>query len=108
MVITARTKEFKRRHCFYKFKEILGRSAQVVFTYCAKAFCEVFEEMLMDDAEGIFTFFVSPNGYHEFERLMMMCKENGMEFAWFYPVLPSDEPEVSKLLEENLHIIRLK
>lgn len=74
----------------------------------AKAFCEVFEEMLMDDAEGIFTFFVSPNGYHEFERLMMMYKENGMEFAWFYPVLPSDEPEVSKLLEENLHIIRLK
>ena len=74
----------------------------------ARPFCKLFEEMLMEDADGMFTFFVSPNGYHDFEQLLLKCSEKGMEFAWFYPVLPSDEPEAAENLEKHLHIMKLQ
>lgn len=89
--------------------DMIGKSlARIDTKKDAKPFCELFEEWILEAEEGIFTFFVSPNGYHDFEQLLLKCKQKGMEFVWFYPVLPSDEPEVSKMLTDELCTIKLQ
>ena len=52
----------------------------------AYSFCKLFQEKILNDSEGMFTFFVSPNGYDDFLKLLELCSKKRMDFCWYCPV----------------------
>ncbi len=72
------------------------------------SFNEIFEEKIINDANGTITIFVSPNGYRDFLKLLEHCENEGMEYTWFYPYHSSTEPELPDFLQKHVHFLRLK
>ena len=65
--------------------DVLGKAlARIDTSKPAHAFVERFEGKVLDEAEGFFTFFVSPNGYEDFVELLEKCKAQGMEYHWYH------------------------
>lgn len=60
------------------------------------SFCELFQERILAEADGSFTFFISPNGYDDFTTLLELCGYKGMEYCWYYPVANSDDYEINR------------
>ena len=72
------------------------------------SFGELFEDKIMSDAAGTITLFVSPNGYPDYLDVLERCKQEGMEFTWFYPCYAGEEPEVPDTLKEHIEYVRLR
>ena len=65
--------------------DVLGKAlARIDTSKPAHAFVERFEGKVLDEADGFFTFFVSPNGYEDFMELLEKCKAQGMEYHWYH------------------------
>lgn len=64
--------------------DVLGKSlARVNLAQKSHPFVKLFREKVLADADGIFTFFVSPNGYEDFLSLMEVCESQGMDYHWY-------------------------
>ena len=65
--------------------DVLGKAlARIDTSKPVDAFVERFEGKVLDEADGFFTFFVSPNGYEDFMELLEKCKAQGMEYHWYH------------------------
>ena len=71
-------------------------------------FPTIFGEKIIEEAKGTITFFVSPNGYGNFLELLEKCKQEGVEYTWFYPYVVPAEPEVPAEMKEHVHLVALK
>lgn len=71
-------------------------------------FTETFEEPLLAQTAGTVTYFVSPNQYDDFVRLVKKYQDAGKEYVWFYPVAGSKEPELPPELAEHIRVIHLE
>ena len=72
-----------------------------------KPFVELFQEKVLEDTEAFFTFFISPSGHEEFVELVKKCELQGMDYCWFYPAQPFDEPEVPGEIKPHVQFIQL-
>lgn len=65
--------------------EVLGKAlARLDINKEPHAFVPMFREKVLADADGFFTFFVSPNGYDDFITLLEECKSQGMDYHWYH------------------------
>lgn len=71
-------------------------------------FTKTFEEPLLAGAAGTVTYFVSPNQYDDFVRLVKKYQDAGKEYVWFYPAEGSKEPELPPELAEHIRVIHLE
>ena len=71
-------------------------------------FKELFEKKILDERDGLFTLFVSPNGYKDFTELLKLCQRKNIEYAWFYPHAYAERPEVPKELQGHVQFVYLK
>ena len=64
--------------------EVLGKAlARIDTDKPAHAFVSLFRDRILSESDGFFTFFVSPNGYDDFRKLLDECKAKGMEYHWY-------------------------
>lgn len=73
----------------------------------AKDFCALFEERVLDSKDCMMNFFVSPNGYESFEKLMRTCEEKRIAFKWFYPTVSLEKESIAKEIRKNVQMILL-
>ena len=65
--------------------EVLGKAlARVDIDKKPHGFVELYREKILAEADGFFTFFVSPNGYEDFVTLMEACDAQGMDYHWYH------------------------
>lgn len=65
--------------------EVLGKAlARVDATRTPYTFVSLFRERILSEADGFFTFFISPNGYDDFMELLEECKSKGMDYHWYH------------------------
>lgn len=89
--------------------DVLGKSfARVDTTKKPKAFNELFERKVLEDGEGFFTFFISPNGYDDFLDLMKKCKKQKVEYLWYYPAMYYEKPVILEELEKNVKVLAIE
>ena len=48
------------------------------------AFVSMFREKVLEEVDGFFTFFVSPNEYDDFKALLVECDSRRMEYHWYH------------------------
>ena len=83
--------------------DVIGKAfARVDTAKKVKSFCELFEKEILENTDGFFTFFISPNGYDDFIELLKKCKMHKLEFCWYYPVMSYENPEVPAELEKQV------
>jgi hypothetical protein len=88
--------------------EVLGKSfARIDTAKQAKPFVELFEQTILKDADGFFTFFVSANGYDDFVELMKKCKKEKVEYIWYYPAMYYNKLTILPELEKSVKILSL-
>ena len=89
--------------------DMIGKAmARIDTTKKTKSFCELFERAILEDTEGFFTFFISPNGYDEFTELMRSCKKQKMEYIWYYPAMYYENPSVPADLEKYVKVLQVQ
>lgn len=71
-------------------------------------FTQTFEERLFSEAGGTVTYFVSPNQYDDFVRLVTRYQDAGNDYLWFYPVQGSRDPELPPELTEQIRLIHFE
>ena len=65
--------------------EVLGKAlARVDTSKEAYGFVPMFRDRVLSEKDGFFTFFISPNGYEDFTKLLEECKSQGMEYHWYH------------------------
>ena len=65
--------------------EVLGKAlARVDTSKTPYGFVQLYREKVLAEADGFFTFFVSPNGYDDFVALLEACKSQGMDYHWYH------------------------
>lgn len=65
--------------------EVLGKAlARVDTAKTPHPFIALYRERILAEADGFFTFFVSPNGYDDFVALMEACDAQGMDYHWYH------------------------
>lgn len=65
--------------------EVLGKAlARVDTAKTPEKFVALYREKILAGADGFFTFFVSPNGYEDFVKLLEECKSLGMDYHWYH------------------------
>ena len=65
--------------------DVLGKAlARVDINKEPHAFVSMFREKVLAEADGFFTFFVSPNEYDDFRMLLEECKSLGMDYHWYH------------------------
>lgn len=90
-------------------QDVIGKALARISTEVEPwSFCDLFEEKIIEEANGTITIFVSPNGYNDFLKLLERCKMENVEYTWFYPYHASEEPEVAEELRQSVQYIRLK
>jgi hypothetical protein len=88
--------------------EILGKSfARIDTTKPTKSFVELFEQAILKDTDGFYTFFISPNGYDDFVELMKKCKKENIEYIWYYPAMYYEKPTILTELEKYVKVLSL-
>ena len=86
--------------------EVLGKAfARIDTTKQVKPFVELFERTILKDTDGVFTFFISPNGYDAFVELMKKCKNEKIDYIWYYPVMYYEKPTISPELEMYMKVL---
>ncbi len=89
-------------------EEILRGLARLDTDRKPEDFRALFEERLLQDAEGIFTCFIVPNQYRDFVALLERFQERHPHYVWFYPLWESEEPEMPPALKQNIRILHLR
>lgn len=84
---------------------ILKALARVDTDVPAADFCEQFGKMLLSGEKGAMTFFVSPNAYEDFTRLLSEYAKQDQDFIWFCPAPAHREPEAPPALRSNVRMI---
>ena len=65
--------------------EVLGKTlARVDMTKTPHPFVKNFREKVSAEADSFFTFFVSPNDYEDFQKLLEECDAQGMAYHWYH------------------------
>lgn len=72
------------------------------------SFCQLFEERIVEEAQGTITMFVSPNCYGDYLKLLEHCEREGLEYTWFYPYGTVTEPEVPESVRRSVQLVRLR
>lgn len=89
--------------------DVIGKvMARIDTSKKSKSFCELFKQRVLEDAEGFFTFFISPNGYEKYIELLRTCKKQKIEYIWYYPVMYYENPDVPVELEKQVQILPLQ
>ena len=85
---------------------VIGRTlARIDTAKQPKSFCELFEKTILEDKEGIFTIFVSANGYDDFIELMEKVKTQKIACCWYYPIQYYEKPSAPVGLEKMVHFL---
>lgn len=74
----------------------------------AKSFTCLYDKKVLEESDGVFTFFVSPNGYEDFILLLKECENRGMNFAWFYPIMYYNEATVPSEIEKRVQVMKIQ
>ena len=72
-----------------------------------KSFCGLFQEKILNEDDGFFTFFISPNSYDDFMKLLELCSRQGMEFCWYCPIMQEEKREVPLELEKYIQFLKV-
>ena len=65
--------------------EVLGKAlARLAISKGVPAFVPMFREKVLNESDSFFTFFISPNGYEDFMKLLEECENQGMNYHWYY------------------------
>ncbi len=90
-------------------QDVIGKALARIDTGMAPwNFVETFEEAVLHEAKGTITMFVSPNGYDDFLALLQRCKEEGLDFTWFYPYYGSSLPPVPESIGDCVQYLQVK
>ena len=90
-------------------QDVIGKALARINTEVEPAgFVELYEDRIINDAQGTITLFVSPNGYPDYLGLLERCEQEGIEYTWFYPFDATEEPEVSESVKRYVEYVRLK
>ena len=88
--------------------DVIGKAlARVDVQKRVKSFKDLFRESVLEEKDGLFTFFVSANGYEGFIDLLNECKNKKIDFCWIYPKHSYDKPEVPVDLEKYVQFINI-
>ena len=65
--------------------EVLGKAlARLDIEKSPYKFVDMYREKVLAEADGFFTFFISPNEYEDFGALLEECKAQGMDYHWYH------------------------
>lgn len=73
----------------------------------ALPFAQLFRDKVMEEKKSNITLFLSPNGYEDFQELLLDYQETGKEYYWIYPVKNWDKTEISETLESRIKRINM-
>lgn len=86
--------------------EVLGKVlARIDTEKKSYSFVDLFQEEVLTDKDGFFTFFISPNGYADFIDLLEKCNEKRLDYCWYYPVASSEKPDLPKEIEAKVRVM---
>lgn len=89
--------------------DVLGKAlARVDLSKKPKPFCELFERSILEEADGFFTFVVSPNGYKDFIELLKKAQAKKILYLWYYPKLSYEKPTVPVELEKQVQFVAIE
>ncbi len=89
--------------------DAIGRAlARIDTEKGTKSFCGLFEDIILDDAEGFFTFFISPSEYDDFISLMQACRMKQMDYMWYYPTQSFGEPKVPDEIRGHMQLLKVE
>lgn len=90
-------------------QDVIGKALARINTAVEPwSFEETFGDRIIKDAQGTLTLFVSPNEFPDFLDLLEHCRQEGIEYTWFYPYYASNEPEVPDSIRKHVQYVRLK
>lgn len=65
--------------------EVFGKAlARLDISKKPHAFVPMFREKILEEGDSFFTFFISPNAYDEFLKLLEECKSQKMDYHWYH------------------------
>lgn len=74
----------------------------------ALSFVELFHDIIVEEAKGTVTLFVSPNAYEDYLQMLQECWEKKISFVWYYPLEGKEEPELPAVLQEQVRFIHIQ
>lgn len=87
--------------------DVLGKVFARADVAKIKPFYDLFEEMILTGSDGLFTFFVSANGYDAFTSLLKDCKKQKIDFCWLYPKRSYEQLEVPEEIRNHVQFLSI-
>ncbi len=87
--------------------DVLGKAFARADVTNIKSFLDLFEEKILDGSDGLFTFFVSANGYEDFTGLLKACEKQHLDYCWLYPKRSYEQPEVPAELKNYVQFLSI-
>lgn len=87
--------------------DVLGKAFARADITKIRPFFDLYRDVVLEEKDELFTFFVSPNGYTEFTELMKECKRQGLDCCWLYPKRSYEQAEVPEEIKKLVQFISI-
>ena len=67
----------------------------------------MFKEIILEEADGLFTFFVSANGYESFTGILKECEKRHLDYCWMCPKHSYEKVEVAAEIEKHVQFLSI-